>query len=62
MDRSFTAMMHHNWGYWDGLALAGRGQMPEWAKRAGQAHPFDADYGEGFWKGWRGEPDTVLRR
>jgi hypothetical protein len=51
-------IIHTNWGYWDGVAAARRGNYPKWTKGHiyRGAHPCDKHYGLGFWIGWYNEP------
>ena len=54
----FSPAERRNWGYWDGKAARERGRYPEWAKSYNccQKHPFDQQYGKGFWLGWYDQP------
>jgi len=57
-DKWFSPAERRNWGYWDGKAARERGRYPEWAEcfHPRKKHPFDKQYGDGFWAGWYGEP------
>lgn len=59
----FSPAERRNWGYWDGKAARERGRFPVWAKSYNhrQAHPFDQQYGKGFWAGWYDESHPNIK-
>jgi hypothetical protein len=51
------AKTRFNSGYDDGLCARQRSRHPMWASASQfrSPHPFDKQYGLGFWAGWYGE-------
>jgi len=48
----FCDKTRNNWGYFDGLSAKERNRFPQWANTQGDPHPWDKEYGKGFWRGW----------
>ena len=57
---NFHPDIRKNWGYHDGRADRTAKKRPMWSPQhhTDKPHPFDKPYGEGYWKGYHGEPHS----